>query len=229
MADKLEVRADEDKSERAKEIEDALKADADKKKADAENDLAANVTKLTDTMDKLVGAMGGICDRMDALEGGKKKTMDDEPGKPKEPVADADDDGDTPAGKNALVDAQVKADKVASAHGQSAPPPMSGERPMAYRRRLLRPFQAYCDSFKDVDLHAIEDKTVFAGIEAKIYADAAEAGKRPQVVAGTLRERSRKTPSGHTIIDFYGDPRAWMDTFSGQAQAVTAFGSSLKA
>jgi hypothetical protein len=67
---------------------------------------------------------------------------------------------------------------------------MTGERPMAYRRRLLRPFQKYCDSFKDVDLHTITDNTIFDGIEAKVFADALEAANRPIVGEGVLQERT---------------------------------------
>jgi hypothetical protein len=40
-------------------------------------------------------------------------------------------------GRNELADAQIKADSVFSAFGQRAPSPLSGEKPLAYRRRLL--------------------------------------------------------------------------------------------
>jgi hypothetical protein len=220
------VRADEeDKSAKAKEIEDALKADKARKDADKDD----RFDKLCDAMEGLTNGMTGLMDRMDALEskGGAPedpKGDPDEPGKPKEMLVDSDD---KPATENQLADAQCKADAVASLWGQQAPKPLSGESLLGYRRRLLKPFIQYSNAFAKVDIYAVKDKATFDGIETKVYADATEASKRPDVAPGMLREVVR-TRNGHTYTEFYGDARVWLDPAGNNfmGQAVTGFGKT---
>lgn len=228
------VRADDDKSDKAAEIEATLKADAERKKADAEKARAdaeeanENVSKLLDMCTKLTDAVSGFGARLDAIEA--KKADEDvelgEDGKPKEPTVNQDSNKGGDPDPNALADAQLRCDKVASNFGLSAPPPMSGESLLLYRRRLLRDFQSHSPSFKDVDLHAIPD-AMFAAAEQVIYADAAEASKNPQVAEGRLQARTR-TVGGHTFTEFYGDPKTWMSSHAPTGQAVVAFGSTTK-
>jgi hypothetical protein len=44
--------------------------------------------------------------------------------------------------RNEVADAQVKADSVFSCFGKRAPVPLSGEKPLAYRRRLMIQFRS---------------------------------------------------------------------------------------
>jgi flagellar biosynthesis GTPase FlhF len=79
------------------------------------------------------------------------------------------------ADRNELADAQIKADSVFSAFGQRAPSPVSGEKPLAYRRRLLVKLQEHSPDFKGVDLSAIADAQLLNIAEKQIYADAQSA------------------------------------------------------
>jgi hypothetical protein len=220
------IRADDDKSEKAKEIEAALKADA----GAAEKASKESMAKLLDAVTGLATKFDAVCGRLDTLEAaGKKKGDDDDddfsngkmPGDPKEMKVDADEPDE-----NEMAAAQSKADSVWNMHGKAAPKPLHGETLLAYRRRLLQPFLAMSDSFKDVDLKVLSvDKAAFDGVEAKVYADAIEAAKNPRVPEGQLMERTR-TVNGHTYHEFYGSPSAWMDGYSSMGQAVTGFGKS---
>jgi hypothetical protein len=53
--------------------------------------------------------------------------------------------------RNEVADAQVK-DSVFSSFGKRAPVPLSGEKPLAYRRRLMIQLQEHSPDFKTVDL-----------------------------------------------------------------------------
>ncbi len=54
--------------------------------------------------------------------------------------------------RNEVAEAQVKADSVFSSFGKRAPIPLSGEKPMAYRRRLMIQLQEHSPDYKAVDL-----------------------------------------------------------------------------
>ena len=176
------------KKTRADEIGEAVAAADKKKLADAE---AADGTNA-----KILELLTSMSARLDKLE------------KPA-PAADVTDDGldddndmpnkMRPDGKKpgtavALDDgaecakAQLRADSVAQSHGMRSPPPMSGERPEAYRRRLARQWQHFSKTFKAVDLASVSGEAL-NGIEKSIYADAVAASHRPDVAEGTLMER----------------------------------------
>ena len=138
------------------------------------------------------------------------------PGEPAPPAADA---AKRRAGR--LIDAQLRAD-FAHVFGEKAPPPMAGEAPRAYRRRLLREYQHHSGQFKDVDLGTIADPKVFDGIEAAIYADAVKAGATPLAPAGQLREIRRQDESGRTYVTFVGEPATWMRAFAANCRRVVA-------
>ena len=107
--------------------------------------------------------------------------------------------------ENARADAQHRADSVAAMFGERAPPPMSGEDTLTYRKRMLRRFVKYSPQFKDADIHAIADAATFGGIEAVVYADAAAASKDPtDLPEHVLLPITRTTESGHRITEFRG-------------------------
>ena len=74
--------------------------------------------------------------------------------------------------RNEVADAQVKADSVFSCFGKRAPVPLFGEKPLAYRRRLMIQLQEHSPDFKAVDLSSIADSALLGFAEKQIYADA---------------------------------------------------------
>ncbi len=126
------------------------------------------------------------------------------------------------ADRNELADAQIKADSVFSAFGQRAPSPVSGEKPLAYRRRLLVKLQEHSPDFKGVDLSAIADAQLLNIAEKQIYADAQSAASL-SVGPGQLREIKRADATGRMISTFEGDPAAAWAPFKLGKRQVLAF------
>ncbi|MFU0965727.1 NUDIX hydrolase [Kluyvera ascorbata] len=122
--------------------------------------------------------------------------------------------------RNELADAQVKADSVFAAFGNRAPQPLAGEKPMAYRRRLMVQLQEHSADYKGVDLSAIADAQVLKIAEKQIYADAQSAASL-SVGPGQLREIKRADATGRQISTFEGDPAAtWAPFQSGKRQVT---------
>jgi len=110
---------------------------------------------------------------------------------------------------------QSRADTVYLLHGKSAPRPINGETPMAYRRRLLLGLKEHDPIFKDNDLRvAAVDETLMKVAEESIYKTAADAARNPATVPlGQLREHVEQR-GGHTYHRFYGRPVSWMAPFA---------------
>jgi hypothetical protein len=214
----------DEQSAKAASIENALK------KSDADDG----------KLDKLLSGIDAISKRMDAFEAaGQKKLGGDaeepldhgEMKAPTEEIADRirkDSAGVTAKEHDAerqheaaMADIQCRADAVSTAWGESAPPPMSGERAMPYRVRLLRRFQRHSKEFSGVDLAKITDPVILDGIERSIYADALAASATPEVAQGYLREMIKTDRSGRQISTFFGEPRTWMQQFAAPARRVT--------
>lgn len=124
--------------------------------------------------------------------------------------------------RNEVADAQVKADSVFSCFGKRAPVPLSGEKPLAYRRRLMIQLQEHSPDFKSVDLSSIADSALLSVAEKTIYADAQKSASL-SVGPGMLREIKRADATGRQISTFEGDPAAtWVPFQSGKRQ-VTSF------
>lgn len=124
------------------------------------------------------------------------------------------------AERNELADAQIKADSVFSAFGKRAPMPLSGEKPLPYRRRLMIQLQEHSADFKGVDLSAIADAQLLTIAEKQIYADAQSAASL-SVGPGMLREIKRADATGRQISTFEGDPAAtWAPFQSGKRQVI---------
>lgn len=124
--------------------------------------------------------------------------------------------------RNEVAEAQVKADSVFSSFGKRAPIPLSGEKPMAYRRRLMIQLQEHSPDFKAVDLSAIADSQLLSAAEKHIYADAQKADSL-SVGPGMLREIKRKDATGREISTFEGDPSVTWAPFQSGKRQVTSF------
>ncbi len=128
----------------------------------------------------------------------------------------------TDAERNEVADAQVKADSVFSSFGKRAPAPLSGEKPMAYRRRMMIQLQEHSPDFKAVDLSSIADSALLGFAEKQIYADAQSAASL-SVGPGMLREIKRPDATGRQISTFEGDPAATWAPFQLGKRQVTGF------
>lgn len=123
--------------------------------------------------------------------------------------------------RNEIADAQVKADSVFSCFGKRAPVPLSGEKPLAYRRRLMIQLQEHSPDFKTVDLSTIADSALLSVAEKTIYADAQKSASL-SVGPGMLREIKRADATGRQISTFEGDPAAtWAPFKSGKRQVIS--------
>lgn len=124
--------------------------------------------------------------------------------------------------RNEVAEAQVKADSVFSSFGKRAPIPLSGEKPMAYRRRLMIQLQEHSPDYKAVDLSAIADSQLLSTAEKHIYADAQKAASL-SVGPGQLREIKRKDATGREISTFEGNPAVTWAPFQSGKRQVTSF------
>jgi hypothetical protein len=167
---------------------------------------------LTDTLarlDAMASKMDSYCSKVDAMAAGQR-----DPGAPPgSPVLTAADNA-MPAPKTLmqereenrqLADAQARADAVAVEFGQRAPAPMTGESPLSFRRRLLRPYVKYSADFKDIDTDAITDLGVLDIAEKRIFADAINAARDCMHLpdAGP-HPVTRTDPSGRQIVEWRG-------------------------
>lgn len=123
--------------------------------------------------------------------------------------------------RNEVADSQVKADSVFSSFGKRAPVPLSGEKPMAYRRRLMVQLQEHSPDFKSVDLSSIADSALLGFAEKQIYADAQKSASL-SVGPGMLREIKRADATGRQISTFEGDPAATWAPFQLGKRQITS-------
>ncbi|EPG3168540.1 NUDIX hydrolase [Enterobacter asburiae] len=124
--------------------------------------------------------------------------------------------------RNEVADAQVKADSVFSCFGKRAPVPLSGEKPLAYRRRLMIQLQEHSPDFKSVDLSSIADSALLSVAEKTIYADAQKSASL-SVGPGMLREIKRADATGRQISTFEGDPEVTWAPFKSVKRQILSF------
>jgi len=132
---------------------------------------------------------------------------------------------------NALADAQARADGVYLAFGKSAPHPMRGETPLAYRVRLLNGVKEHSPGFKGVALDkvALADVKALDSIEPQIYADAEAVARSPAAVAEGELRCITKHVGAHIYREFVGNPAAWMNPIAGPTrQFVTRFNDTTR-
>ncbi|MFN3069938.1 NUDIX hydrolase [Serratia sp. J2] len=211
------AKADSEAKE-AKEKSDAEEA-AKKEKADAESAAAEEAKAKADAEEK---AAKEKADAEAAEEKAAKEKADSEL---RQQIADLKTRIPTDLSdeeRNDVADAQVKADSVFSSFGKRAPVPLSGEKPLAYRRRLMIQLQEHSPDFKTVDLSSIADPALLGFAEKQIYADAQKSASL-SVGPGMLREIKRADATGRQISTFEGDPAATWAPFQSGKRQVTSF------
>lgn len=119
---------------------------------------------------------------------------------------------------------QERADPVFQAFNDRAPPPMDGETPTQYQRRLGSKLQGHSPKWAEARLSSVSDEAMLGTILTDIYADSmAAARKGVDIPVGKLRENRQTTAAGHTIVTFDGETDAWTRNFTGR---VTRSGSA---
>lgn len=220
------AKADEEKA--AKEKADAEEA-AKKEKADAEAKEAEEAKAKADAEEKAAKEKSDAeakekadADAKEAEEKAAKEKADADIRRELAELKSRIPTELSDAERNEVADAQVKADSVFSAFGKRAPAPLSGEKPLSYRRRLLVQLQEHSPDFKSVDLSSIADAALLGFAEKQIYADAQSAASLT-VGPGMLREIKRADATGRQISTFEGDPAATWAPFQSGKRQVTSF------
>lgn len=218
MADMQKEKADSD----AKEKADAEEKEA-KEKADAEEKEKADAAEAEEKAAK-EKADAEAKEKADAEEA-ERMAKEKADSQLRQEIADLRSRIPTELSdeeRNEVADAQVKADSVFSCFGKRAPVPLSGEKPLAYRRRLMIQLQEHSPDFKSVDLSSIADSALLSVAEKTIYADAQKSASL-SVGPGMLREIKRADATGRQISTFEGDPAATWAPFQSGKRQVTSF------
>ena len=125
------------------------------------------------------------------------------------------------ADRDALSVAQARADGIAQMFGDTVNPPLHGESPIAYRKRLAAKFQKHSGDMKGVRLDSL-DGAAFALVEDRIYLDAQSFATSPaQMPAGRLQAHVRLDDAGRRITTFTGDMDGWMSHFKAPGVVAT--------
>lgn len=131
--------------------------------------------------------------------------------------------------RGAKADAQALADPVYRelAIDGGAPPPMTGETSLAYRRRLLKGVQKHSNDWKDEELGAVPASTLSIA-ERRIYADASAAARNPtDLPDGDLRQIVHINPiTGQRTFEFRGK-RTFIHSMRRPAARVTSMKTSM--
>jgi hypothetical protein len=148
-----------------------------------------------------------------------------EPGEPKATVADSSDPNEAIFGRGRkfqpmFYEHQSMADTAWRAWSGAALPPLTGERLLDYRRRLLRPLMKHSKEFAAVDVDQLAEPLI-TPIEKSVFADAIKASHdNSSVPEDYLREVTTTDATGRRITTFYGQPRSWLNQFSGQRRRL---------
>jgi 8-oxo-dGTP pyrophosphatase MutT (NUDIX family) len=119
-----------------------------------------------------------------------------------------------------LADAWSRCDSLFLALGKQTPRAMPGETSMRFRRRTTKMLKEFSPTWKSVDLSsaAFADDAAFAIIEGQIHSEAAKTARDPVTVSsGELRMIETRI-DGHTVREFVGQPRTWMNPLAGDVQ-----------
>lgn len=132
------------------------------------------------------------------------------------------------ADRDALSQAQARADGVAQLFGKQANPPLHGENPVAYRKRLAEALKKYSPEMKDVRMDSLSG-SAFKLVEDKIYADAQIAALSPaEIPKGRLIPVVRRDAAGREITTFQGDMDAWMQHFKSPGNSCRILTPNMK-
>ena len=169
-------------------------------------------------------------ERQDAEEAEARKKDEEE--KAKQDDADAEEKERQDAEEksredSAMTDARVRCDSAYNACGKRAPEPFSGEKSLDYRKRALIALQKYSPDNKDVNIRAVSDAAVLTVLEKAIYGDARKSIEdEMRNVKGDLHQRVRQDDAGRRIVEFVGDPNAWLSAFKTPPQFAGHFNTS---
>jgi hypothetical protein len=230
--------------ERAKEIDDAVRAADAKKRADAEEAAMAG-----EKLDKVIAHLDSLGKRMDEWEKSKSKDEEGESemegeiekDKPRELAADSQvrkDSAETleeienhklkigptykVAADSVLAEIQSEAQRASDAWAKQTVHPWEGESVTAYRR-VAKEHQQHSPLWKNVDLHTLSGQAL-RNATAQIYADSIAASTSPDSYPDTLIERINvDRATGQRMITFHGNPSAWTNQFKSGRQFVTKF------
>lgn len=133
----------------------------------------------------------------------------------------------TPEERQRFVAAQVKAECVHQAFGDSAGAPraVAGESLLGYRKRLLTPHKVHSKAWKNVNIEAITDEATLGIAEDQIFADAMTVAMHPVLDSAepTLRAQVTTDDTGRKITRFVGHPEACWGAFKSARKAVIGF------
>jgi hypothetical protein len=124
-------------------------------------------------------------------------------------------------------EAQARADRVAQQFGDSAPPPLMGELPEQYRRRLISAYARYSKAWRGTDLTPLAGKALDT-VEVQVYADAMQEARQPTSLTlnpGELVERVVTDDAGRRTRRFFGDPEACWGAFKMPSRLVVGWGT----
>lgn len=141
-----------------------------------------------------------------------------------------DDSMDTStASRSDFTAAQIKCDRVAHAFGDSAPPPLAGERLHDYRARLASLYQRFSKSFKNANLSRVGDPVALSAVEDAIYNDALAEAKHPTSASlkpGELRAVVTLDAANRPITRYVGGDGACWNQFNPPVRHVQRFNTS---
>lgn len=122
--------------------------------------------------------------------------------------------------RDALAQAQSRADGLAQMFGEQISGPLHGETPIQYRKRLADKFKKHSSDLKNIRMDSLDDVT-FGVMEERIYQDASRVARSPSVqTPGRLIPMVRRDSAGREITTYSGDIDAWMNNFKGVGQTV---------
>ncbi len=121
---------------------------------------------------------------------------------------------------DALAASQARADGVSAMFGDRAPPPIPGETPLDYRRRMAKKFQRHSARFKDTRLESLDAATLDT-VEDIIYHDAIQNAREPgDVTPGILVPSISRDEAGRQITRFHGDVMGFLGPFMPQEAQI---------
>ena len=122
------------------------------------------------------------------------------------------------------ADVQSRFDSVLSGFGKSASRPLQGESLMAYRKRCLKGLQGNSETYKDVQISAINDALLLDIAEKHIIADSMAAARSCAGIApGQLLELTEIDGAGRRIKKFKGAMSSWLNEFKRPSERVVSF------
>ncbi|MHB8372258.1 MAG: DUF2213 domain-containing protein [Thermoplasmataceae archaeon] len=109
------------------------------------------------------------------------------------------------AEKDELASIQSRFDSLAARFGETVQPPLLGEAPTSYHRRLISRFQKHSERCKNVKLDSLDFQS-FPIIADQIYADAQSAASNSTFTpSGGLRSETFTDFAGRKCTRYFGD------------------------